>query len=427
MIQQTQLSFKIGITKDEITSRAGLSVYAEFLRGFGIKDFIDKQMPLPKSNRGHKAWKYIEPLMMMLYGGGRHIDDLREIVNDKPLRRLIDLKEIPSASTVGDWLKRMGGDIGITSIKNVIDMTTKKALRLDESKGYTLWSDPTLIEAEKREAKMSYKGFKGYKPILTAFSELPIIAYHKFRDGNAMGNTVEAIEAAYRVLPEGKKIRHASLDSEFYTAEVINFLIKRGTTFAIAVAKDCAVKEAIKGLCDWRPFKTEKGDKTDREIAECVHTMDETEKAFRLVVLRWRNTQDDLFNPEEYNYHAIATDLECSALEAVWEYNGRGRMENIIKELKNGIGMESLPSGDFGANAFWFALGVLVYNTFILQKEHLLPEEYRVKTIGTLRWSLIGVAGKVVRHGRRLLLLLSTTVENLGLYIKMRERCMAFT
>ncbi|MBI5182034.1 MAG: hypothetical protein HZA06_03865, partial [Nitrospirae bacterium] len=46
MIQQTQLSFKIGITKDEITSRAGLSVYAEFLRGFGIKDFIDKQMPL---------------------------------------------------------------------------------------------------------------------------------------------------------------------------------------------------------------------------------------------------------------------------------------------------------------------------------------------------------------------------------------------
>ncbi|MBI5044031.1 MAG: hypothetical protein HZC10_09460 [Nitrospirae bacterium] len=60
MIQQTQLSFKIGITKDEITSRAGLSVYAEFLRGFGLKDFIAQQMPLPKSNRGHKAWKYYE-------------------------------------------------------------------------------------------------------------------------------------------------------------------------------------------------------------------------------------------------------------------------------------------------------------------------------------------------------------------------------
>ncbi len=61
MIKQTQLNFKLGITKDEITPRAGLSVYAEFLRGFGIKELIDKHMPLPGSNRGYKAWNYIEP------------------------------------------------------------------------------------------------------------------------------------------------------------------------------------------------------------------------------------------------------------------------------------------------------------------------------------------------------------------------------
>ncbi len=40
MIKQTQLSFKLGITKDEITPRVGLSVYAEFLRGFGIKEAV---------------------------------------------------------------------------------------------------------------------------------------------------------------------------------------------------------------------------------------------------------------------------------------------------------------------------------------------------------------------------------------------------
>lgn len=83
MIKQTQLNFKLGITKDEITPRAGLSVYSEFLRGFGIKDLIEKHMPSPGSNRGYKAWNYIEPIMLMLYGGGRHIEDLREIVEDK--------------------------------------------------------------------------------------------------------------------------------------------------------------------------------------------------------------------------------------------------------------------------------------------------------------------------------------------------------
>jgi len=426
MIKQRQLNFKLGVTGDEITPRGGLSVYSEFLRGFGVKDLIDKYMPLPGSNRGYKAWSFIEPLMLMLYGGGRHIDDLREIAEDKALRKLIGLNGLPSASAVGDWCRRMGNGGGIGCIGQVMDEVNGKALRIHEATEYTLWSDPTLIESEKAEAKMSYMGFKGYRPIITAFKELPVIVHHEFREGNAMGGTKEAVEAAYRILPVGKRIRHASLDSEFYTADVINSLTKKGTTFSIAADKDAAVMVAIKGLVYWQPFKTEDGIETDREIAETVHTMNGTEKAFRLVVLRWKKPQAELFEPDPYCYHAIASSLECAAEEVVWEYNGRGQMENVIKELKGGIGMESLPCGDFRANAFWFALGVLTYNTFVLQKELLLPEEYRAKTIGTLRWALIGIAGKVVRHGRRLWLLLATTWEKLNVYHQMRKRCMVF-
>lgn len=427
MIKQTQLSFKLGVTNEEITPRAGLSVYTEFLRGFGIKDLIDKHMPLPESNRGYRAWQYIEPLMLMLYGGGRHIEDVREIAEDNALRKLIGLRGIPSASTVGDWLRRIGNGNGMNSLKYVIDKSVEKALCMHDSEEYTLWSDPTLIDSEKQEAKMTYQGFKGYRPIITAFKELPIIVYHRFREGNAGGGVLEALESAYKVLPSGKRIRHASLDSEFYTAEAINLFMKKGTTFTIVAGKDDAVMEAIKGLDDWKPFKTEGGDETDREIAEAVHTMNKTQKAFRLIVLRWKNKQENLFNRGQYNYHAIAADLGCSAEEVVWQYNERGQVENIIKELKIGMGMESLPSGDFGANAFWFALGVLTYNMFVLQKELLLPKEYRPKTIGTLRWALIEIAGKVVRHGRMLWLLLATTWQKVEIYCDMRKGCMTFT
>lgn len=427
MIKQTQLNFKLGITDDEITPRSGLSVYSEFLRGFGIKELIDRHMPLPGSNRGYKAWQYIEPLLLMMYGGGRHIDDIREIETDRGLRRLVGLKSMPSASTAGDWLRRAGGGMGLERFKeDIIRSTTTKALSFHDTDEYTLWSDPTLIEADKAEARKTYEGFKGYRPIMTMFKELPIIAYHEFRDGNAMGGTKEAVTAAYKVLPSNKRIKHASLDSEYYNAEVINFLMSKDTTFTIAADKDASVKEAINKLTMWKPFKQQDGTVTDREIAETVHTMNKTDKAFRLVVLRWKNGQPGLFNQSEYCYHAIATCLDKSSEEVVWRYNERGQAENIIKELKGGFGMEALPSGDFGANAMWFALGVFAYNTFILQKEFLLPNEMKTKTIGTLRWTLIGIAGKVVRHGRRLRLLLAGAMEKYLLYSNMRKRCMAF-
>ncbi|MGQ9569654.1 MAG: hypothetical protein ACUVUQ_02195 [Thermodesulfovibrionales bacterium] len=275
-------------------------------------------MPLPGSNRGYKAWHYIEPIILMLYGGGKHIEDLRGIAEDKALRKLIVLNTIASISTVGDWLRRMGNSEGLDLFKHVIGKAVEKALRIHDCVEYTLWSDPTLIEADKQGAKMTYEGFKEYRPIITAFKGLPIIGYHQFREGNAIGDVIEALKGAYTILPESKRIRHASLDSEFYNAEVINFLMQKGTTFMIAADKDASIKEAIKRLNNWRPFKLQDGTLTDREIAETIHTMNKTEESFRLILLRWQNDQIDLFNHQRYNYHVIATNLEGSAEEAVW-------------------------------------------------------------------------------------------------------------
>jgi len=133
------------------------------LRGFGVKELIDKHMPLPGSNRGYRAWDYIEPIMLMLYGGGRHIEDLREIVEDRALRKLIGLNNIPSVSTVGDWLRRMGNSEGLDLFKQVIDKAVEKALRIHDCKEYTLWSDPTLIEAEKQEAGLVKNFVSGHR------------------------------------------------------------------------------------------------------------------------------------------------------------------------------------------------------------------------------------------------------------------------
>src|SRR5439155_530039 len=158
-----------------------------------------------------------------------------------------------------------------------------------------------------------------------------------------------------------------------------------------------AEKQEIQNLSEtaWTPYRTPDDITTDRQIAETVHTMNGTEQAFRLVVLRWRNPQPNLFEAERYCYHAVATNREEPAPEVVWKHNQRGNCENWHKELKIGLAMEQMPCGEFEANAMYFAIGVLAYNLAQLLKRRVLPESYRTATVATLRWKVYRLAGKL--------------------------------
>ena len=47
-------------------------------------------------------------VVLMLQGGGRCLEDLRELRDEEGLMKLIGRDEIPEPDTVGDWLRRMG-------------------------------------------------------------------------------------------------------------------------------------------------------------------------------------------------------------------------------------------------------------------------------------------------------------------------------
>jgi len=72
-------------------------------------------------------------------------------------------------------------------------------------------------------------------------------------------------------------------------------------------------------------------------IAETIHSMEKTNKAFRLIVIR-RPYQGMLFSPEDekVKYTVIAANRTESAEGVVAWYNQRGECsENRIKEVKN--------------------------------------------------------------------------------------------
>jgi len=65
--------------------------------------------------------------------------------------------------------------------------------------------------------------------------------------------------------------------------------------------------------------------------------------------------------------------------------------------------MSYLPTSNFDANSFYFAIGTLAYNLFLLFKQIIDPN-LRHHTVKTIRYKLYHIAGKVVTHARKTIL-----------------------
>ena len=429
MIQQTIFPFKIETTKEVLTARSGLALIAEYNHGIGLRELVDKHLPASGSNRGFTPSVFVNSLVLMLQGGGRSFEDLRELKSDEGLMKLIGYDTIPDPDTAGDWTRRMGDPMkdqqGLRGLGEVRDVTNHRIIRRDVRGEYTLDVDATGIYGEKAEALYTYTGDKGYMPILGFLYELGICIYDEFREGNvapAYGHLNFYRECKAR-MPKGKTIGSYRADSASYQAKLINKLDKDKVKWGITADMDQAVKAAISLIPDsqWKEPKEGCG----YEIAETVHSMNKTENAFRLVIKREMRRQENMFETGRYFHHAVATSWtgeEKSAVEVLQWHNQRGQAENFNKELKIGFGMERMPCGQTGANAVFFRIGVIAYNLFIGFKRLSCPESWVKHTIATFRWKMIQTAGRIVKHSGSILLRLAADIEKLELFKGIRKR-----
>jgi hypothetical protein len=396
-VPQLILPIKVERSSERLTSLGGLMVLEELARAVGLWEEVDGALAGPKSGRGYEPHELVQALGWMQHAGGRRLEDLRELRAEHEVLGRLGLEAVPDAGTVGDWLRRQG-EAGAEAIQKVSGQLVAGGLKSAEE--VILDVDATEIEAEKQDAQWTYHHVQGYMPRVGYVDSFCV--GHEFREGNASpgAGILAFAQHCAAALPAGKRIYFRS-DSAAYQAQVINYYSQPGRSFTITADLDAAVKREIRNLAaGWQPYRSEAGIATDREIAETVHSMNGTEQAFRLIVLRWPNPQPNLFEADRYCYHAVATNREESASAVIWKHNQRGESENWHKELKIGFGMEPMPCGQFAANALYFAMGVLAYNLAQLLKRRVLPSAYRTVTVATLRWKLYRLAGKLVRHAR---------------------------
>ena len=113
----------------------------------------------------------------------------------------------------------------------------------------------------------------------------------------------------------------------------------------------------------------------EAEVAECDY------KGRRLIVRRTRLIGRQATLWPEWRHFAFVTDLEGHPVDVDAFHRDHARVELAIRDLKEGAGLEHVPSGQFFANAAWLLCAVLAHDlirwTAMLGEHHARRPAHR--------------------------------------------------
>ena len=83
-------------------------------------------------------------------------------------------------------------------------------------------------------------------------------------------------------------------------------------------------------------------------------------------------------------------------------FRRHAEIENAIRDLKYGVGLNHLPSGRFAANAAWLAVQVMAHN--LARRTARIGLDEQVVSTKTLRRLFFSLAGRLTHSARHLTL-----------------------
>ena len=403
---------QIAFDDHRLVANAGLILPVTLAHHLGLGELVDNHVDLGRAPGRAKAGDKLLTLVASALAGGDCIDDanaLRTGSTDSVLGCVVK-----APSTLGTFLRsfrwghlRQLGRVG------------REALARAWAAGAGPGDDPLTIDldstvcetyglAKEGAQRHNYAGQRGYHPLLAVAAATGEVLMARLRKGRA--NTARG--AAHFLRETVGRVRYAGAtgeltlraDSGFYTHDIVAACRKLSVRFSITVRQHASLRNIIEAIPepDWTPISywmEGAADVAETEYAPFQHEPDAT--AVRLIVRRVKPTpgsQLALF--AHYSYHACITDRAGDTLDLEADHRSHAEIENAIRDLKYGVGLNHLPSGRFPANAAWLAVQVLAYNLARWTTRIGLGEP--AATTKTLRRRFFSLAGRLTRKARRL-------------------------
>jgi len=436
-----------------VTGLTGLLLAIEAFHALGVYAACERELRLKERDRGPSEPDWVELFVMLHLAGGTSLEDLRVFKQDDGLCRVWETPTKISARSGLDFLERFhdpklemsapGKAVivpeteGLRGLGRVNAHLLAEVQRCHPVKEATLDVDASVHPCDKQEALVAYEHGRAYQPVVVLWKEQDLIVHDQFRDGNVpagMGN-VGVLEAALEVLPKGLSKIFVRGDTALYEQKLLRFLDRERIEFGISADLSRELRQEIEKLDEkaWKRLGSRDGGvaKEEKWWAEVAFVPDEPgarkgERPFRYLAIRLppRLVQLDLFEkPAETRYVAIVTNRDLSGPELIhWQREKCGTIEQAHDKLKHDVGARLFPSGKFGVNAAWYRLAILALNLFVAMKHIALPEEWQTERLPTARFRFFNRAGRVIRHARRYMIVLSHLALPLGeIYLQARQ------
>ena len=405
---------QISFDDHRLVANAGLLLPVTLTQHLGLRELVDNHVDLGDAPGRANAGDKIMTLVASALAGGDCIDDADVLRAGGTARVLGCVVKAPS--TQGTFLRSFRwGHV------RQLDRVGRELLSRAWAAGAGPGDTPLTIDlvsticetyglAKEGARHHSYTGQRGYHPLLAVAAGTGEVLMSRLREGRA--NTARG--AAHFLRETVGRVRYGGArgqltvraDSGFYTHSVVSVCRQLDVRFSITVRQHKSLRNLIEAIpeTDWTPIPYWMDGAA--AVAETTYTPFQSEPdaaPVRLIVRRVQPTpgsQLALF--ASYSYHGCITDREGETLELEADHRRHAEIENAIRDLKYGVGLNHLPSGRFAANAAWLAIQVMAHNLARWTTRIGLGEQ--VVTTKTLRRRFFSLAGRLTRSARRLTL-----------------------
>jgi hypothetical protein len=396
---------RIEVTFDEpnLVANAGLLLVATLVVRLGLERLINEVVDLSGRVGGALPGRKVLTLVHAIAAGGSHIDHA-DVLRAGATQAVLPHR-VMAPSTLGTFLRSFSFG-HVRQLDAVFAETLRRAWSLGAGPGaerLVVDLDSTICEVcgkTKHGAGYGYTKKLGYHPLLATRAGTGELLHVRMRKGSA--NTQrgtkrfveELVARLRRAGATGELVMR--FDSGFWSNTTIATLSRLGVGYTMGVRMVKSVVTAVSAIDEeaWTPIDYTCDGMA--EVAECVY------KGRRLVVRRTRLVGHQATLWPEWRHFAFLTDQGGTATEADAFHRAHATVELAIKDLKEGAGMEHVPSGNFSANAAWLVCAALAHNLIrwcamlgeITPKDHLTVAR-------TVRTKFLSIPARLVSPGGR--------------------------